>query len=67
MLDEAMIVATIPVTDLERAKAFYSDVLGLRLLEETPFSMRYGAGRGTQFPFSSAARWNGRRPWPTSR
>ena len=48
MLDDAMIVATIPVTDLERAKAFYSDVLGLRLLEETPFSMRYGAGRGTQ-------------------
>jgi catechol 2,3-dioxygenase-like lactoylglutathione lyase family enzyme len=48
MLGDAMIVATIPVTDLERAKAFYSDALGLRLLEETPFSIRYGAGGGTQ-------------------
>lgn len=44
MLADAMAVATIPVTDLERSKAFYSDALGLRLLEETPFSMRYGAG-----------------------
>jgi catechol 2,3-dioxygenase-like lactoylglutathione lyase family enzyme len=43
-----MVVATIPVTDLEAAKPFYSDVLGLRLLEETPFSMRYGASDGTQ-------------------
>lgn len=48
MLGDAMIVATIPVTDLDRAKAFYSDALGLRLLDETPFSLRYGAGGGTQ-------------------
>jgi catechol 2,3-dioxygenase-like lactoylglutathione lyase family enzyme len=47
-LGEAMAVATIPVTDLELAKPFYSDALGLALLEETPFSMRFGAGSGTQ-------------------
>jgi catechol 2,3-dioxygenase-like lactoylglutathione lyase family enzyme len=48
MLGDAMIVTTIPVTDLDRARRFYSDVLGLRLLQETPFAIRYGAGRGTQ-------------------
>ncbi len=48
MLSDAMAVTTIPVTDLERAKPFYSDALGLRLLEETPFAMRYGAAGGTQ-------------------
>ena len=48
MLGDAMAVTTIPVTDLERAKAFYSDALGLRLLLETPFAIRYGAGGGTQ-------------------
>jgi catechol 2,3-dioxygenase-like lactoylglutathione lyase family enzyme len=48
MLGDAMAVTTIPVTDLERSKAFYSDALGLRLLSENPFALRYGAGRGTQ-------------------
>ena len=48
MLSDAMAVTTIPVTDLERAKAFYSDALGLRLLEESPFAIRYGAGDRTQ-------------------
>jgi catechol 2,3-dioxygenase-like lactoylglutathione lyase family enzyme len=43
-----MVVTTIPVEDLAVAKPFYQDVLGLRLLEETPFAMRFGAGRGTQ-------------------
>jgi catechol 2,3-dioxygenase-like lactoylglutathione lyase family enzyme len=48
MLADAMAVTTIPVSDLEVAKRFYGDTLGLRLLEETPFSVRFGAGRGTQ-------------------
>jgi catechol 2,3-dioxygenase-like lactoylglutathione lyase family enzyme len=48
MLSDALAVTTIPVTDLEIAKAFYSETLGLRLLQETPFAMRYGAGNGTQ-------------------
>ncbi len=47
-LADAMVVATIPVTNLELAKPFYETVLGLRLLEETPFGMRFGAGHGTQ-------------------
>jgi catechol 2,3-dioxygenase-like lactoylglutathione lyase family enzyme len=48
MLSDAMAVTTIPVTDLEAARRFYGDALGLRLLEETPFSLRFAAGRGTQ-------------------
>src|SRR5690348_3445830 len=48
MLADAMAVTTIPVTDLEVAKRFYGGALGLRLLEETPFSLRFGAGGGTQ-------------------
>lgn len=47
-LADAMAVATIPVTDLEVATPFYRDVLGLTVLEETPFSVRLGAGRGSQ-------------------
>src|SRR3954466_14059841 len=48
MLSDAMAVTTIPVTDLDAAKAFYSGALGLQLLEESPFAIRYGAGGGTQ-------------------
>ena len=48
MLNDAMVLPTIPVTDLDRAKPFYSDVLGLTVLEETPFAIRFGAGAGTQ-------------------
>lgn len=48
MLENSMVVTTIPVTDLDVAKAFYRDVLGLRMLEETPFSIRFGAGGGSQ-------------------
>jgi catechol 2,3-dioxygenase-like lactoylglutathione lyase family enzyme len=48
MLSDAMAVTTIPVTDMDEAKRFYAEALGLRLLEETPFAMRFGAGSGTQ-------------------
>ena len=48
MLDEAMVVTTVAVTDLEAAKRFFHEGLGLALLDETPFALRLGAGRGTQ-------------------
>lgn len=44
----SMLVTTVAVTDLERAKAFYGDQLRLPLLDETPFACRFGAGLGTQ-------------------
>ena len=38
------VVATIPVTDLDAAKRFYGEVLGLTYLWENPASVRYGVG-----------------------
>ena len=48
MLADAMAVSTVAVTDLDRAKRFFQEQLGLPLLDETPFAFRFGAGRGTQ-------------------
>jgi catechol 2,3-dioxygenase-like lactoylglutathione lyase family enzyme len=39
-----MVVATIPVSDLERSKAFYRETLGLELLWENPASARFRCG-----------------------
>jgi catechol 2,3-dioxygenase-like lactoylglutathione lyase family enzyme len=39
-----MVVPTVPVSDLDRAKAFYGDTLGLVLLWENPASARFGCG-----------------------
>ena len=48
MLSECLMVTTLVVTDLDRAKQFYGDQLGLTLLEETPAACRFGAGKGSQ-------------------
>jgi catechol 2,3-dioxygenase-like lactoylglutathione lyase family enzyme len=46
MLASFDLVTTIPVVDLERAKTFYRDVLGLHIVEETPMSVRLAARSG---------------------
>ena len=43
-----MVVSTVAVTDLDRAKRFFAEQLGLPLLDETPFAYRFGAGKETQ-------------------
>ncbi len=48
VLADAMLVTTIAVTDLDAARRFYAEQLGLQLLDETPFALRFAAGRGTQ-------------------
>ena len=48
MLADSMVVPTVAVTDLERAKRFFQEQLAIPLLEETPFTLRFGAGKGTQ-------------------
>jgi catechol 2,3-dioxygenase-like lactoylglutathione lyase family enzyme len=48
MLGDAMLVTTVAVTDLDGAKRFFGEQLGLPILDETPFSIRFGAGMGTQ-------------------
>ena len=48
-LRDAHAVTTIPVVDFERAKRFYGETLGLRLLFESPApSARFEAGKGSQ-------------------
>ena len=48
-LADALVVTTVAVTDLERAKQFFSEQLALPILEEQPFAIRFGAGKGSQF------------------
>jgi len=50
-LDDALLVTTVAVTDLERARAFFADQVGLRVLDEQPFAIRFGAGHGSQVSF----------------
>src|SRR6266567_198855 len=44
MITATMVVATVPVTDLERAKQFYGETVGLTYLWETPVAVRYRCG-----------------------
>ena len=44
MLGATMIVATIPVSDLDRSRAFYGETLGLTQLWENPASIRFRCG-----------------------
>lgn len=48
MLSDALAVTTVAVTDLDRSKRFYADQLGLPVLDEQPFAVRFGAGHGSQ-------------------
>lgn len=48
MLADALLVTTVAVTDLDRARGFFGDQLGLPLIDETPFALRFAAGGGSQ-------------------
>jgi catechol 2,3-dioxygenase-like lactoylglutathione lyase family enzyme len=48
VLADALLVPTVAVTDLDREKRFLQEQVGLPLLDETPFTLRFGAGLGTQ-------------------
>jgi len=48
MLGATMVVATLPVSDLERARAFYGETLGLTQLWENPASIRFRPGLVTE-------------------
>jgi catechol 2,3-dioxygenase-like lactoylglutathione lyase family enzyme len=48
MLSDSLAVTTVAVTDLDRAKRFYQEQVGLKLLDETPAGFRLGAGKGSQ-------------------
>ena len=48
ILANSLAVTTVAVTDVEQAKRFYQDQVGLMVLEETPAGIRFGAGKGSQ-------------------
>jgi catechol 2,3-dioxygenase-like lactoylglutathione lyase family enzyme len=43
-----LLVTTVAVSDLERARDFFAEKVGLPLLDETPFALRFGAGQSSQ-------------------
>ena len=47
MLGNSAITPTIPVKDLERAKDFYSNTLGLEIIKDDPYGPVYECGGGT--------------------
>lgn len=49
MLKNASAQAALPALDLNRAKAFYGEKLGLQPFEEDANNVRYQLGDGTQF------------------
>jgi catechol 2,3-dioxygenase-like lactoylglutathione lyase family enzyme len=49
MLSDYLAVATIPVTDMVRAKKWYSDKLGFEPVVDEPEYAEYNAAAGTRF------------------
>jgi catechol 2,3-dioxygenase-like lactoylglutathione lyase family enzyme len=54
MLKDAKVATRLPAQDLERARAFYSETLGLDPVEERPGGLRYECG-GTVFVLFQSA------------
>jgi catechol 2,3-dioxygenase-like lactoylglutathione lyase family enzyme len=48
VLVDLMLVPTVAVSDLDRSRTFFAEQLGLTVLEEAPFAIRFGAGQGSQ-------------------
>ena len=48
MLADSLFVTTVAVSDLEASRAFFSEVVGLPVLDAQPFAIRFGAGLGSQ-------------------
>ena len=53
MLDNAKVATRLPAQDLERARAFYSEKLGLEPAEERPGGLRYRVAGGEFAIFQS--------------
>lgn len=49
MLNASKVTANVPVSDLERARSFYADTLGLTPADENPGGLIYTTEGGTTF------------------
>ncbi len=59
MLQTSNVATRIPASNLERAKAFYADKLGLMPSEERPGGLRYRCGNGEFSLFQSSGAASG--------
>ena len=59
MLEKSNVSTRIPFQDLERARTFYRDKLGLTPLEERPGGIRYRSGNGFFSLFHSSGKASG--------
>jgi predicted enzyme related to lactoylglutathione lyase len=59
MLDKAKVATRLPAQDLERARAFYSEQLGLEPTEERPGGLRYRVAGGEFAIFQSGGEPSG--------
>jgi catechol 2,3-dioxygenase-like lactoylglutathione lyase family enzyme len=59
MLEDSEVATRLPAQDLERARAFYADKLGLEPSEERPGGLRYECGKGAFAIFASAGSASG--------
>jgi catechol 2,3-dioxygenase-like lactoylglutathione lyase family enzyme len=59
MLLHASVATRLPAQDLDRARAFYAEKLGLEPVEERPGGLRYRLASGEFALFSSAGRPSG--------
>jgi catechol 2,3-dioxygenase-like lactoylglutathione lyase family enzyme len=55
MLENGRIAARLPAQDLERARRFYSEKLGLEPTEERPGGLRYEMAGGSEFALFASA------------
>jgi catechol-2,3-dioxygenase len=49
MLNDSLVTANVPASDLDRARRFYADTLGLTPADENPGGLVYTTGGGTTF------------------
>ena len=59
MLEESDVATRLPAQDLNRARKFYSEKLGLEPVEERPGGLRYRSGRHFFVLFKSAGESSG--------
>jgi catechol 2,3-dioxygenase-like lactoylglutathione lyase family enzyme len=59
LLESYDVQAMVPAQDLERAKSFYADRLGLKPIEERPDGLRYRCGSGGFMLFQSTGAASG--------
>lgn len=49
MLNDSKVTANVPASDIERARTFYADILGLTPADENPGGLVYTTDGGTSF------------------